>query len=80
MDESETRRGRPCWYRLDNLGPSAFNDALLLESSIYMLLKKYFGDKPYYVDLLEIMHDVNHKTVYGQSLDTRTGIERNMES
>jgi len=80
MDESSTRRGRLCWYKVDDLGATGFNDALLLESTVYMLLKKYFGKKEYYADLLDIMHDVNHKTIYGQSLDTRTGTEKNLET
>jgi len=80
MDGSETRRGSPCWYKVDNLGLAAFNDALLLESGIYALLKKYFDKKEYYVNILEIIHEVTHKTVYGQSLDTRTGMERNIET
>jgi farnesyl diphosphate synthase len=80
MDGSETRRGRPCWYKVDNLGPAAFNDAVLLEASIYALLKKYFRAKPYYVDVLDIMHDITYKTIFGQSLDTRTGLQRQIET
>jgi len=80
MDGSETRRGRPCWYKVDNLGPAAFNDAVLLEASIYALLKKHFREKEYYVDVLEIMHDITYKTIFGQSLDTRTGLQRQIES
>jgi len=80
MDGSETRRGHPCWYKMDNLGAAAFNDAILLESSIYAILKKYFREKDYYVDILDIMHDATHKTIYGQSLDTRTGLQRQMET
>jgi len=79
MDHSETRRGRPCWYKVDNLGPAAFNDAILLETSIYVLLSKYFRNKDYYVDLLEIFHDATNKTTFGQSIDTRTGLQRRME-
>jgi len=79
MDASETRRGRPCWYKVENFGNAAFNDALLLESSIYQLIKKHFRTKPYYADILEIFHDVNYKTVFGQSFDTRTGLERQMD-
>lgn len=80
MDESQTRRGRPCWYKVDDLGDNAFNDAILLESNLYMLLKKYFRNKDYYADLVDVMHDVNHKTIYGQSLDTRTGMEKKLET
>jgi farnesyl diphosphate synthase len=80
MDESETRRGRLCWYKVDSLGPTAFNDALLLDASIYPLLKKYFREKEYYVDLMEIFHEATFKTCYGQSLDTRTGLEKRIDT
>ncbi len=53
MDGSTTRRGKDCWYRKENLGVLAINDAILLESCIYTLLDKYFGDKPYYLNILD---------------------------
>ena len=80
MDGSEMRRGQPCWYRVDNLGTVAINDAMLLEATIYPLLKKYFGEKNYYVDILEMFHDATLKTCYGQSLDTRTGLKREFDT
>lgn len=49
MDESPTRRGKPSWYRVPEVGMAAVNDATLLESAIYMLLKKYFGGRQIYV-------------------------------
>lgn len=49
MDGSETRRGRPCWYRVPGIGMRAVNDAAILESAIYMLLKKYFKGHVAYV-------------------------------
>lgn len=58
MDDAVTRRGRPCWYRKNDLGVAAINDGILLEAGIYQLLKKYFHDKPYYTSLLELFHDV----------------------
>ncbi|KAF4520807.1 hypothetical protein B566_EDAN002385 [Ephemera danica] len=69
MDNSETRRGRPCWYKKDDVGMAAMNDCILLEAGIYQLLHKYFRDKPYYVEILELFHDVTLKTSMGQSLD-----------
>ncbi|CAL8143177.1 unnamed protein product [Orchesella dallaii] len=80
MDGSETRRGRPCWYKVDNLGLAAVNDAILLEATIYQILKKHFRNKSYYAKIMEVMHDVTYKTVFGQSLDTRTGQDRRMET
>ena len=58
MDQSITRRGQPCWYRVDGVGNIAINDAFLLEGAIYHLLKKYFRGEPYYVHLLELFHEV----------------------
>ncbi|CAG7828364.1 unnamed protein product [Allacma fusca] len=80
MDSSETRRGRLCWYKVDGLGATAFNDAVLLEASVYPILKKYFREKEYYADLLDIFHEATFKTSYGQSLDTRTGLEKRLET
>ncbi len=42
MDKSITRRGKPCWYRLPEVQADAVNDALILESFLYFLLRKYF--------------------------------------
>ena len=36
----------------------AINDAFLIESAIYKVLKAHFREKTYYVDLLELMHEV----------------------
>lgn len=69
MDNSLTRRGRPCWYLHKNLGTAAVNDGLLLEHGLYQLLSRYFRDKPYYINVLELFHDVALKTTMGQTLD-----------
>lgn len=49
MDSSKTRRGKLCWYLVPKIGMAAVNDATMLESAIYMLLKKYFKHHPAYV-------------------------------
>jgi farnesyl diphosphate synthase len=59
MDVSESRRGQTCWYLYENIGPSAVNDAMLLEQGVYWLLRRYFHDKPYYAHVLELFHDVS---------------------
>lgn len=38
MDNSETRRGKPCWYK--RVGMSAINDSLLLQALVFRLIKK----------------------------------------
>ncbi len=36
----------------------AINDSFLIEGTIYLILKKYFKTEPYYVQLLELFHEV----------------------
>lgn len=69
MDASTTRRGKKCWYLEDNLGMLAINDAILLESSVYTLLDKYFRNAPYYVNLLDAFLHTTRHTAMGQQLD-----------
>jgi len=58
MDQSVTRRSQPCWFRLEHVGNIAINDSFMLEAAIYHLLKSHFRSESYYVDLLEIFHEV----------------------
>ncbi|NWZ86503.1 FPPS synthase, partial [Poecile atricapillus] len=59
MDASLTRRGQLCWYKKEGIGLDAINDAFLLESSVYQLLKRYCGQQPYYLHLLELFLQVS---------------------
>lgn len=72
MDNSITRRGQPCWYRVPKVGLVAINDGIILESFIYRILKKHFGSHPAYVHLVDLFHEVTHRTAHGQLLDTTT--------
>lgn len=45
MDSSVTRRGQPCWYRVqepNKVGSIAVNDSFMLEGAIYYLLRRHF--------------------------------------
>jgi farnesyl diphosphate synthase len=75
MDSSVTRRGQPCWYRQPGVGMIAINDAFLLESAIYTLLKKFFRSHPAYVDLIELFHETTYQTELGQLCDLLTAPE-----
>ncbi|VDI52208.1 farnesyl diphosphate synthase [Mytilus galloprovincialis] len=72
MDKSITRRGKPCWYKQNNVGLIAVNDAIYLEACVYEILKHYFRKKPYYIDLVELFHQISMHTVMGQCLDLIT--------
>ncbi|KAJ0419481.1 isoprenoid synthase domain-containing protein [Aspergillus carlsbadensis] len=69
MDAASTRRGRTCWYLVPDVGMIAVNDAPMLESAIYLLLKKHFRDHPAYVDMMELFHEVSFRIELGQTYD-----------
>ncbi|KID72819.1 Farnesyl pyrophosphate synthase [Metarhizium brunneum] len=75
MDGSITRRGKPCWYRQEGVGMIAINDAFILESSIYVLLRKYFRSHPAYIDIVELFQETTFQTEMGQLCDLLTAPE-----
>jgi farnesyl diphosphate synthase len=75
MDGSITRRGQPCWYRQQGVGLIAINDAFLLESGIYIILKKQFRSHPAYIDIVELFHETTWQTELGQLCDLITAPE-----
>lgn len=79
MDQSKTRRGQPCWYLAEGVGNIAINDSFMLEGAIYMLLKKHFRQDLYYVDLLDLFHEVTFQTELGQLLDLVTADEEHVD-
>ncbi|KAA8642931.1 hypothetical protein EYZ11_001076 [Aspergillus tanneri] len=78
MDSSITRRGQPCWYRHQGVGLIAINDAFMLESSIFVLLRKHFRSHPAYIDLVELFQEVTWQTELGQLCDLITAPEDNV--
>ncbi|KAI4223128.1 MAG: hypothetical protein L6R40_008528 [Gallowayella cf. fulva] len=79
MDSSQTRRGQPCWYKVPKVGMIAINDAFMLESSIYILLRHHFKPHPSYPDLLELFHDTTFQTEIGQLCDLLTAPEDHVD-
>lgn len=79
MDGSEMRRGKRCWYLEENVGYSAINDTLMLENTVYMLLKKYLSGKDCYVRLVEHFHETAFQTILGQSIDTKLSLLSSLE-
>lgn len=72
MDSSVTRRGKPCWYRQEEVGMIAINDAFIVQSHIYILLKKHFRSHPQYALLLELFTETTWQTEMGQLIDLIT--------
>nr|ADV03080.1 farnesyl diphosphate synthase [Bacopa monnieri] len=75
MDNSHTRRGQPCWFRVPKVGMIAVNDGIILRNHIPRILKKHFRNKPYYVDLVDLFNEVEFQTASGQMIDLITTIE-----
>jgi farnesyl diphosphate synthase len=69
MDSSVTRRGAPCWYKLPDVKMVAINDSFILESCVYKILKRYFGNDEYYPQLVDLFLEVTRQTEIGQLLD-----------
>lgn len=79
MDASHTRRGNPCWFRKPAVGMIAINDAFLLESSIYVLLRKHFRTHPAYGEFLDLFHETTYQTEIGQLCDLLTAPEDHVD-
>ncbi|KZT53664.1 terpenoid synthase [Calocera cornea HHB12733] len=79
MDFSITRRGQPCWYKVEGVGMLAIRDAFMLEGAIFHLLKSHFRKEPYYVDLLELFHETTFQTELGQLIDLITAPENHFD-
>lgn len=79
MDQSKTRRGQPCWYLKEGVGNIAINDSFMLDGAIYEILRKHFRQDSYYVDLLDLFHEVTFQTELGQLLDLVTADEEHVD-
>jgi farnesyl diphosphate synthase len=40
------------------VGNIAINDSFMIEAAIYKILSRRFRSRPYYVDILELFHEV----------------------
>lgn len=72
MDQSKTRRGKPCWYKKEDIGLIAVNDALVLEGCVYRLIDINFFDKKCYSYITRLFHQTSFQTETGQTLDLIT--------
>merc|ERR1712151_504190 len=70
MDDSQTRRGRNCWYLNEDVKKIAVNDAFMVEMLVYKVLKRHFVSEPYYPQLVDLFLETTFQTECGQLLDT----------
>lgn len=64
IDPVTTNHENLSWYYVDGVGYNALNDALLLEGAVYQLAREHFRQEPYYVDLLELLHETRHPAYF----------------
>ncbi|KAI9442031.1 farnesyl diphosphate synthase [Lactarius psammicola] len=79
MDSSITRRGQPCYYRLDGVGLRALNDMLVMEGAIFQMIRKHFRTEPFYVDIIDLLQEVSYQTEMGQLVDLITAPENGVD-
>ncbi|CAH1100522.1 unnamed protein product [Psylliodes chrysocephalus] len=69
IDNSEVRHNMACWYKCDSVGYNAISDGILIENSLYSILKKYFRNHSNYIPLVELFHDTIMRSAMGKTLD-----------
>ncbi|VDK70899.1 unnamed protein product [Litomosoides sigmodontis] len=70
MDEGISRRGKPCWHRLEGIGINGINDGLLLDCMVSYILSS--SQVP--VAVRDAIDEARRVTVVGQILDSDTKI------
>lgn len=70
VDGSEIRRGKPCWHKLNDVGSIAINDVMMFSNGAHLILKRYFGNLPCYVNMMNLLHEITMISYMGESLDS----------
>ncbi|PLB48720.1 terpenoid synthase [Aspergillus steynii IBT 23096] len=76
IDGSITRRNQICWYRRPEVGLTAINDACLIKSAVFFLLKNHFRTHPSYLQMLESFNEITILTESGQEADAIASREK----
>jgi farnesyl diphosphate synthase len=81
MDQSDTRRGKPCWYLTPGVGTRAVSDAMVLINLALVILESLRGQLPEDVvdELYFRMKEGNLRTIVGQTYDYKA-IEHSFEA
>lgn len=66
MDNSDVRRGKMCWYKLDGMERTVTADALLLENGCLAVLNRFFGHLPCYSGMVQIATEVFMLSMLGE--------------
>jgi len=66
VNSAVLRRGDKCWHEREEVGKIAVNDAFLLESFVFTIIKLHFQSEPYYGRLVDLFLNVIQKTTTGK--------------
>jgi farnesyl diphosphate synthase len=72
VNQVTTSHGKLSWHHVDGVGSNALNDVLLLEGAVYQLAREHFRKEPYYVDLLELLHETRHPSFFRNPVSVST--------
>ena len=72
VDEVEMSHGKVSWHCVDGVGLKAINDALLVEGAVFQLVREHFRNEPYYIDLLELIHETRHPAFFRNPVPVST--------
>ncbi|CAI4230925.1 unnamed protein product [Auanema sp. JU1783] len=70
MDQSQTRRGEPCWYKRKNIGYGAINDGILIECFVDDLIEQIIPNHPNLNRILKAFRKSKRNTILGQLIDS----------
>eukprot|EP00770_Monocercomonoides_exilis_P013377 MONOS_13324.1-p1 / transcript=MONOS_13324.1 / gene=MONOS_13324 / organism=Monocercomonoides_exilis_PA203 / gene_product=Farnesyl pyrophosphate synthase 2 / transcript_product=Farnesyl pyrophosphate synthase 2 / location=Mono_scaffold00809:499-1759(-) / protein_length=328 / sequence_SO=supercontig / SO=protein_coding / is_pseudo=false len=71
IDRSPTRRGKPTWYKLPDIGLSGINDAFMLENTVYVVLRHFFKEHILLDRIISVFQNTIWRTTIGEYIDTK---------
>jgi len=78
INQATTKHGKSSWHHVSDVGFKALNDAFLLEGAVYQLVREHFRREPYYVDLLELLHETRHPAFFRNPVSVSAFLANNI--
>ncbi|KAI9439848.1 farnesyl diphosphate synthase [Lactarius indigo] len=72
VDQVEISHRKLSWHCVEGVGLKAINDALLVEGAVFQLVREHFRNEPYYIDLLELIHETRHPAFFRNPVPVST--------
>jgi farnesyl diphosphate synthase len=72
VDQVEMSHGKLSWHCVEGVGLKAINDSLLVEGAVFQLVREHFRNEPYYIDLLELIHETRHPAFFRNPVPVST--------